>query len=1163
MNLKDDRMEKTLSEALDALMLSQKNRRLAEEYLEQPEGTDEGLLKETEYQEFSQFTETERAACFAWCKELRELAGAEALVLRYAKFVTAVGKSSAYYVLVKNGNRDMEWLAKALTIEQRTAFRAEMYAYASHTLEQGSLSVLVSTGKKDPEALLRAGELCCGPDDAPRMLLEAEYLYCMTLVSVTNERTEEVSGYLEQRILKRLPELFTGKVLSETELSALRDYVRKADVDGAFPAEILTVLQGTKCQEYMLALLAGCAYLALEQKKTFGAFLRLAAAAAAESGRSGYQMGRDRFFTVSRYTADRDWFHRHIRFLIEKMPIEQEWWVEWSLRTREESVWQYMMKEYPEAIKKAAEKLELSDYERLLERVQKIKPAWRRELFDQEQYRRKVAQELVTNFKTEEETAKKYFLGEASLEQVLPLVKEWRKTGSGYYGNKDVRLKKLQKDPQMRQMYRRALVMEGLLMHGTYFRFYMFGYDSGGRMDLCPSAAEIDEIFKVFQEEQMPASCQLDVLSCIHESCYRYDSTGAQDHFTEECVQALDARIGQWGEAYKKAAVNGAAMTRIFCIRTMDLHGEEYKEALLSCAGDSSRQVQQVLVEIYKNHPEWEPQIKAMLASRKQKERQMAVWVLKQWGVDRYRLELSQALEQEKNAKLSEYLKKLLGSELDVDLEQLVKELLKGSRRQKVQWAFTKPFDMIHMKNGAEAPEDYLRAILVAYAYMEPLGIHKDAVRLADALQKAELSACMAELFQRWLDYGAEAKKRWVLYAVSIHGGEAVIPLLLQQIKELPAKFRGALAVDAVKALALNGSSPALLLVDQISRKCRYRQVKKGAAEALAGAAAEFGISQEELEDRIVPDLGFHGEMEQTFDYGARTFTVRLSPALETEVYGPDGKRLKNMPAPGKQDDPEKAKEANLAFKQMKKQLKTVAASQKLRFSQALLTGRFWQAGRWQELFVKNPVMHQFAAGLIWGRYEDGVLQETFRYMEDGSFNTVKEEEYAFPEEGTIGLIHPIELSEADLAAWKEQLSDYEITQPIEQLSRPVHAVTDEEAAETTLTRFRGVTLNGLSLSGKLLAQGWNRGPVGDGGAYRAFYREDGDMGVNLSFSGCGITYENVDVTVYEAAFYRPCADTDGGGGKEKCFLGEISPRYFSEIVLQIAAATKSGQEKE
>ncbi len=497
MNLKDDRMEKTLSEALDALMLSQKNRRLAEEYLEQPEGTDEGLLKETEYQEFSQFTETERAACFAWCKELRELAGAEALVLRYAKFVTAVGKSSAYYVLVKNGNRDMEWLAKALTIEQRTAFRAEMYAYASHTMEQGSLSVLVSTGKKDPETLLRAGELCCGPDDAPRMLLEAEYLYCMTLVSVTNERTEEVSGYLEQRILKRLPELFTGKVLSETELSLLRDYVRKADVDGAFPAEILTVLQGTKCQEYMLALLAGCAYLALEQKKTFGAFLRLAAAAAAESGRSGYQMGRDRFFTVSRYTADRDWFHRHIRFLIEKMPIEQEWWVEWSLRTREESVWQYMMKEYPEAIKKAAEKLELSDYERLLERVQKIKPAWRGELFDQEQYRQKVAQELVTNFKTEEETAKKYFLGEASLKQVLPLVKEWRKTGSGYYGNKDVRLKKLQKEPQMRQMYRRALVMEGLLMHGTYFRFYMFGYDSGARINSSPSAAEIDEIFKI------------------------------------------------------------------------------------------------------------------------------------------------------------------------------------------------------------------------------------------------------------------------------------------------------------------------------------------------------------------------------------------------------------------------------------------------------------------------------------------------------------------------------------------------------------------------------------------------------------------------------------------------------------------------------------------
>lgn len=49
---------------------------------------------------------------------------------------------------------------------------------------------------------------------------------------------------------------------------------------------------------------------------------------------------------------------------------------------------------------------------------------------------------------------------------------------------------------------------------------------------------------------------------------------------------------------------------------------------------------------------------------------------------------------------------------------------------------------------------------------------------------------------------------------------------------------------------------------------------------------------------------------------------------------------------------------------------------------------------KWQELFVKNPVMHQFAIGLVWGLYEKAALKATFRYMEDGSFNTVDEEEY-------------------------------------------------------------------------------------------------------------------------------------------------------------------------
>ncbi len=252
----------------------------------------------------------------------------------------------------------------------------------------------------------------------------------------------------------------------------------------------------------------------------------------------------------------------------------------------------------------------------------------------------------------------------------------------------------------------------------------------------------------------------------------------------------------------------------------------------------------------------------------------------------------------------------------------------------------------------------------------------------------------------------------------------------------------------------------------------------------------------------------------------------------------------------------------------MKKQLKTVVANQKLRLEQALSAERLWEPAKWQALFVKNPVMHQFAIGLIWGRYENGVLQDTFRYMEDGSFNTVDEEEYELPPEGSIGLVHPIELEEESLSSWKEQLDDYEVVQPVEQLLRPVCRPTEEEKSQTELARFGGKVLNGLSLSGKLQNLGWYRGSVQDAGVYDTFYREDGAVGVELEFSGCYVGDENEEVTVYGAQFYQ--AGTVKRGSyvydtvkeEHRYRLGEVSPRYFSETVLQLTKATASSQEQ-
>ena len=318
-----------------------------------------------------------------------------------------------------------------------------------------------------------------------------------------------------------------------------------------------------------------------------------------------------------------------------------------------------------------------------------------------------------------------------------------------------------------------------------------------------------------------------------------------------------------------------------------------------------------------------------------------------------------------------------------------------------------------------------------------------------------------------------------------------------------------------------------------------------------------------------MPDLGFSAEGLRWFDYGPRRFSVRLTPTLELSITNDAGKPVKNLPAPGKSDDAEKAAAAYDAFKTMKKQIRTTVATQKARLEAALAAQRCWDAPAWKALFVGNPIMHQFAISLIWGVYREDRLTDTFRYMEDGSFNTAEEEEYTLPDNARIGLVHPVELDQAALEAWKQQLEDYEITPSIPQLDRPVYLADDQEKTSSRLERFGGKKLNGLSLSGKLQSQGWYRGSVQDGGGFYTFYREDSTLGlgVELNFSGCFVGDENEEITVYDAVFYKAgtvrrgsyCYDTP----KESdiLLLGQVPARYHSEIVTQLTRATASSTE--
>jgi hypothetical protein len=191
--------------------------------------------------------------------------------------------------------------------------------------------------------------------------------------------------------------------------------------------------------------------------------------------------------------------------------------------------------------------------------------------------------------------------------------------------------------------------------------------------------------------------------------------------------------------------------------------------------------------------------------------------------------------------------------------------------------------------------------------------------------------------------------------------------------------------------------------------------------------------------------------------------------------------------------------------------------------------------------------------------------------MDDGSFTDMEGDEYTLPESAEIGLVHPIELSKEQLDGWREQLEDFEITQPFDQLSRKVFLPTDDELKANKITRFNEIEINSLTLMNKMTKLGWYKGEAEDAGCFFYFYRDDiarrfknangtetiEGFGVMLTFSGTSIVvydYEGEEVTTEKLIFYKagsqPCYYDKG----EKGFLKvrDVSRRYFSEIIMQL-----------
>ncbi|MDP1805086.1 MAG: DUF4132 domain-containing protein, partial [Acidimicrobiales bacterium] len=324
--------------------------------------------------------------------------------------------------------------------------------------------------------------------------------------------------------------------------------------------------------------------------------------------------------------------------------------------------------------------------------------------------------------------------------------------------------------------------------------------------------------------------------------------------------------------------------------------------------------------------------------------------------------------------------------------------------------------------------------------------------------------------------------------ALALLGDDETVRRLAPLIRIWPGEAAHKRAVTALDVLSSIGTDVALMHLHGIAEKAKFAGLKSAARAKMDEVAEAFGLTAEELADRLVPDFGLDADGAMVLDYGERRFRVGFDEQLKPVVADEDGSRRKLLPKPGAKDDPTLAPLAYARFAGLKKDVKTVAADQIRRFERAMVNGRRWTAAEQRSLFVDHPLLRHLTSRLVWATFDaEDRPTGSFRVAEDRTLADSADEELTVAGDAVVGIAHPLHLG-GTLGAWSDVFGDYEILQPFAQLGREVLALTAEERAARLLHRFAGAKV----YTGKILGlshRGWQRGTPQDAGVSNVTYK--------------------------------------------------------------------------
>jgi hypothetical protein len=408
---------------------------------------------------------------------------------------------------------------------------------------------------------------------------------------------------------------------------------------------------------------------------------------------------------------------------------------------------------------------------------------------------------------------------------------------------------------------------------------------------------------------------------------------------------------------------------------------------------------------------------------------------------------------------------------------------------------------------------------------------------------------------------GSAVGQKGMLAIVAAAGDGDCVKLCEQYIRKWFGN-RLAQCKALVEVLAWIKHPLAIQVLLSLGIRFRTKAVRKAAADHVQALADREGWTIDELADRTIPDAGFERPTDEngapvgdeaalTLDYGPRKFTVRLDDDLEPVVTNEEGKKLKNAPAAGKQDDADKAKAARKAFAGAKKMVKEVVKRQTERLYEALCTQRTWRFEDWRRYLAGHPIAGRLCVRVAWAAFDGERFLGCFRPLEDGSLTNEKDEEVRLDAGALVRLAHPCNTPAELGAAWVKHLEDYDVEPLFPQFGRDTYTLPEAKKSEAEVNDFEGHQVTTFRLRGKATKLGYVRGEAEDGGWFHLYRKPFPSLGVQavIEFTGNSLPEEDRAAALQSLYFTAVKSDDESAYAWQpgKLPLGNVPPVLLSE----------------